>query len=451
MEKEFDIVVVGGGITGLVTAYLASKENKKVAIVESSDKFGGLLQTFAIEGNQLEYYYHHFFTHDAELHWLVKELNLEDKLFYKQTTMGVFRDGNIYDFNSPKDLLKFKPIRWIDKIKFAFSTYYMGKIAKWQNNEHISAWQWLEKFAGKTSTAALWAPLLKIKFGPYAKVIPLSWMVGRMRQRMGSRKKGDEQLGYLQGSLQVLLQALLEKLDSLGVKRISNFKIDKINWNENKEITFLKAGEKSIAAQQYIMTLPGLYLHPLLKNNFPDYTQQLADIKYFGALCVILKMKKALSNIYWLNVAEDNFPFGGVIEHTNFIPPSEYNGKHIAYLSRYFAHEEAIANMDNDEIKKMMLSKLPNIYQAFDENNIEEIFIFKTMTAATVCDLNFSKRVPKFQSPIKNIFIANMMHVYPDERSTNNAIRVAADLCQSMGMNATFVPENKSLSGKIGK
>ena len=56
-----DLIVVGGGITGLTTAYIACKSNLNVTVLESSKKFGGLLNTFKIGESSLEHYYHHFF------------------------------------------------------------------------------------------------------------------------------------------------------------------------------------------------------------------------------------------------------------------------------------------------------------------------------------------------------------------------------------------------------
>ena len=72
------------------------------------------------------------------------------------------------------------------------------------------------------------------------------------------------------------------------------------------------------------------------------------------------------------------------------------------------------------------------------------------MTAATVCDLNFSKKVPNCKTKIKNMFLASMPHIYPDERSTNNGIRVAAETCKVLGIDSSFVPEGQSMSGKLG-
>ncbi len=106
--------------------------------------------------------------------------------------------------------------------------------------------------------------------------------------------------------------------------------------------------------------------------------------------------------------------------------------------------------MTNEKIKEMMIHKLPSIYPDFSINDLSNVYVFRTQTAATVCDLNFSKKVFKCQTEVGNLFIANMSHVYPDERSTNNSIRVAAAACNTMGIDSSFVPSNASLSAQIG-
>jgi hypothetical protein len=75
--------------------------------------------------------------------------------------------------------------------------------------------------------------------------------------------------------------------------------------------------------------------------------------------------------------------------------------------------------------------------------------VFSSRTAAVVCDLNFSKRVPACRAPLRRMFLAAMPHVYPDERSCNNSIRVAAEAGRVMGLNTGDVPRRASLSGQI--
>lgn len=443
------LTVIGGGITGLATAYLAAKAGADVTVIEGSDTFGGLLNTFEIGGNRLEFFYHHFFTHDAEINWLIQELGIADKLQYISTTMGTYRQGKIYDFNGAMDLLKFKPMSFMDKMRFGFTTLYMGKVAEWESFEDVSCMEWFYKYAGKGATDALWKPMLEIKFGPYADQVPLAWMIGRMRQRLGSRKQGDEKLGYLEGSLYTLLEALMAKLEAMGVKLVKGAPVEEFLVEDNK-LLGIKTPKGEFRGGKFVATIPSIYLAPLLKPVAPTLAAKLDEVEYFGAVCTILETDRKLSDIYWLNVADEGFPFGGVIEHTNFIPPEQYGGKHLTYLSRYFAMNEDLAQMSTDEIAKVMIPPLKKIYPAFDEAWIQNVHIFRTYTAATVCDLNFSEKVPNSATDIEDLYIANMVHIYPDERSVNNSIRVAAESCKTMGFEGVSVPANASLSGKIG-
>jgi len=442
------LTIIGGGITGLSAAYIAAKAGKKVTVLEGSANFGGLLNTFEIGGNRLEFYYHHFFTHDSELNWLIKDLGIADKLRFHPTTMGVFRGGKIYDFNSPVDLLKFSPISFWGKIRFGLSSLFLGKVAKWENYENVSCLAWFYKYAGKNTTDALWKPLLDIKFGPYADKVPLAWMVGRLRQRMNSRKKGEEKLGYVDSSLQTLLNALLEKLNGLGVELIHSAPVEKLNIAQGKLLS-VQTPKGIFEGGQFLSTIPATFLTNLL-TEVPTLANKTREIKYFGAVCTILELDRPLSSVYWLNVSDPGFPFGGVIEHTNLIPAKEYNGSHIVYLSRYFAMEEPIAQKSSEEISELMIAPLNKIYPTFKKEWIKNINVFRTNTAATVCDLNFSKRVPSCKTEVENLYLANMAHIYPDERSANNSIRVAAEACKVLGIPSEHVPYGASLSAGIG-
>lgn len=443
------LTIIGGGITGLSAAYIAAKDGWEVTVLESSSEIGGLIKTFPIGGNRLEYYYHHFFTHDAELLWLLKELELTNNLYFRKTSMGIFRNHKIYDFNSPKDLLKYSPMGLLDKIRFGLSSLYLGKFANWQKWENSAALDWFYRYAGRRATESIWKPMLEIKFGPYAEKVPVAWMVGRLRQRMNSRKGTEERLGYLKGSLQKLLDTLINKLQTMGVQIILQTRVNKLLIKDAK-IYGIETTSGKFSNGIFLATLPVSYLVPLLKDDMLYYANELSKIKYFGAVCTILELSRPLSHIYWLNVADKGFPFGGVIEHTNFVSPSEYNGSHIVYLSRYFAQTDPLASASTSEIKSQMLALIERINPRFNQSWIKNVYVFRTFTAAIVCDLNFSRKVPNCMTPIKNFFLANMSHIYPDERSCNNSIRIAAQACKRIGIDSSIVPFNSSLAGQIG-
>jgi protoporphyrinogen oxidase len=161
-------------------------------------------------------------------------------------------------------------------------------------------------------------------------------------------------------------------------------------------------------------------------------------------------MDRPLSSIYWLNVADPEFPFGGVIEHTNLVAPERYGGRHIAYLSRYVHAGDALLTMPGDQVVERMTGALPRIYPGFRPEHVLRSHVFRTRTAATVCGIDFSRKVPRCRTPVGNMFLAGMPHVYPDERSCSNSVRVAIEACAAIGCLADAVPPGSGLAARIG-
>ncbi|MBU5690289.1 MAG: FAD-dependent oxidoreductase, partial [Candidatus Aenigmatarchaeota archaeon] len=64
---DYDVVVIGGGITGVSTAYELSKKGLKTAIIEKNSSLGGLLYSIKSGKSFIEAFYHHFFTIDKFL------------------------------------------------------------------------------------------------------------------------------------------------------------------------------------------------------------------------------------------------------------------------------------------------------------------------------------------------------------------------------------------------
>ena len=133
-----------------------------------------------------------------------------------------------------------------------------------------------------------------------------------------------------------------------------------------------------------------------------------------------MELSERLSEYYWINVADDHCPFGGIIEHTNLIGP-KYGGRHIVYLSKYFDISEKIAGESDGLIIATFVQSLLELFPDF----LEKAYcvpVFRSNTAANVCPLGFSELVPECAIPLEGA-IASIPHVYPDERSVNNSIR----------------------------
>ncbi len=445
---ERSLVILGGGITGLAAAWLAVKNRRDVTVLESAGSFGGLLATFPIGDTRLECFYHHVFTHDRELQWLLSELGLSGALTFHDGTMGLFSGGKLSDLNSPRDFMRLNSLGFAEKWRFLLTTLYLGAGADWRRAENVPALAWLARHSGPAVADSVWRPLLEMRFGSRADRVPLSWVVGRLRQRMRSRRSVRERLGYIEGSFHRLLEALKASLVAAGARLVSAAPVVSLDVRDGR-LVGVRTPKGDFAGGQFLSTLPTTRLADLVRPHAVAYADALGRVPYLGVVCTVLELERPASRVYWTNVADAGFPFGGAIEHTNLVGTAMYGGRHVLYLSRYFSPDDEWARLPETECGERMENALGRLAGG-EPPRVLARHVFRSPAAAVACGTDFSLAIPDCRSPVEGLYMTGMCHMYPDERSCNNSVRVAAEACRVMGMDVSFVPRGLSLAGRIG-
>ena len=80
MAPRFDVVIVGGGISGLVAARTAAQLGKSVCLIEASDRFGGAIQGLELGGVTVDVGAEAFAIARPETLDLIQELGLGDRV-----------------------------------------------------------------------------------------------------------------------------------------------------------------------------------------------------------------------------------------------------------------------------------------------------------------------------------------------------------------------------------
>ncbi len=429
------IGIIGAGMTGLTAAYHLSKAGHEVIIYEHAPFIGGHASTFTVQGTLLERGYHHLFTSDIDIQDLVEDLGIPDVLEWIPSSVGIYAKGSIYSLNSPIDLLKLTPLNLFNRLRLGFVLKYLQTQKDWMKYDHITAVEWLKSKLGNQAYQMLWEPLLLAKFGStlYEKV-PMAWIWGKLNTRVKSRKSGasGELLGYPNGSFETILDKLTEHLNQNKVAINLDTPVTKITQAEDS-IT-VEVNNDSHNFDKVLSTVSNdvlLALAPQLQDS-PLYTEQLNQVSYLSAVVEILVLSEPISNVYWLNIADSAFPFLGIIEHTNLIPPEKYNGKHIAYITNYVSTDHPIFNMDEKELLETYIPFVKLINPEFKTSWIQESFHFKIGRAQPVMGINYSQNVPSHESPITNLYVANTAQIYPEDRGTNYSVRMGKDVALQM-------------------
>lgn len=92
MQEEFDIVIIGSGLGGLVCANILAKEGLSVIVLEKNNQFGGNLQTFVRDRHIFDTGVHYIggLQPGQNLYRYFKYLGIADKLRLKRMDMDSF-------------------------------------------------------------------------------------------------------------------------------------------------------------------------------------------------------------------------------------------------------------------------------------------------------------------------------------------------------------------------
>lgn len=429
-NSSYDVIIVGGGFTGLTAAYFLSKAGRKVAVLEADPSPGGLAGTFAFaDGVRIEKFYHHWHNHDRNVLELVRELAMDGDVVKLPTNTGMFFDGRLWRLSNPLDLLRFNALSLFDRFRLGWLVFKVRRIKDWHAIEHLSIREWLEPLVGKQVYQVVWEPLVTAKFSIYADAVSAAWMWKKLVLRGSTRNdKGEEELAYFKGGFGRLAEALVNAIRTRGGE--VHFETNVIDATvKNQAISTMRTPRGEFAARQYIFTPAFPIVASILQNSAnQEWLTSLRQVNYLANICLVLRLTQSLSSTYWLNVNDPGFPFVGVIEHTNLDAPENYKGSHIVFLSRYLAKEDPVWSYSDQQYFEFALVHLKRMFPRLDRNWVTEYNIWRADYAQPIAERNYSQYVPSRKTPFDNAYISTMAQIYPEDRGTNYAIREGREI-----------------------
>ena len=414
------IAIIGAGFTGLSAAYQLLKNGHEVTLFEKDSFPGGLALGFRLENWQwsLEKHYHHWFANDDSVLNLTKELKYE--VVTKRAKTSVYLKGSSYQLDSPLNALLFPKLKVIDRLRMAGALGFLRYNPFWKPLEKYKTSSLLPKLMGTEPYEMLWKPLLVKKFGSFSDEISFAWFWARIRKRTA-------ELVYPKGGFLEFANALVGKIKELGGKTMFDTEVVEIKSGEQVLIRFKMANEKWRMENfdKAIVTLPSFLFLKIASQLPNDYKEKLMKLKGLGALNLMIRLKKPFlaDGTYWLSICDKTSPIMAIVEHTNFMDKNYYNNEHIIYIGNYLPFDHPYMKMTANELLKIYDPYLRKINPNYSLFMIHDS-LFKTPFAQPIIPVNYSKIMPPLETPLKNVYLANIQQVYPWDRGTNYAVEL---------------------------
>lgn len=417
--ENYDVVIIGGGITGLTAAHRLSKEKLKVLVLEKEKELGGALRSYKINDYYIEESYHHVFEDSFDFINLLKELGIGNRLIWKQPSTTFLYKNRLYKLSSASDLLKSSFLSWSNKFCLGILMLNIKLVRNPKKLDNISAKDWIIKKGGQRLYNKMFLPLLKSKFGSNFNQASASWFVDRMQVR-NNRKSKSELLGYLKGGFYHFIDSLQKEIINNKGTIEKNVELKKLTI-ENNKIRSLQYNNKKVSAKFVISTIHPSTLLTYLK--FPEeYTEKIKQIESQGNICILLGLKKKLTKHYWMNILDKNI-FGSLIEHTNYMHSSEYSGQNLVYLASYPDKNSQLWNLKTDKLFNLYFESLIKIFPNLTRHDILWWKINKMKNSGLIYKQGTLRYILPLTTPYSNLFIGGMFNSYPD-RSINKSVSI---------------------------
>ncbi|WP_439683285.1 Amine oxidase domain-containing protein [Cupriavidus oxalaticus] len=420
------IAVLGAGPMGLGAAYQLVKDGHQPVIYEADDRVGGMAACFDFGGTSIERYYHFHATSDEAFFEVLRELGLSAKLQWRETKMGYYYQGKVQPWGNPVALLRFKGLGWMAKFRYGLHAFLSTKRNDWRPLDNVEASGWIRRWIGEEAWEVLWRRLFDYKFYDYAYNLSAAWIWSRIR-RIG-RSRYDlfrEKLGYLDGGSDTLLNAMRDAIVAGGGEFRLSTPVQRVVI-ENDEVRGIETKDGVDTYDKVISTVPLPYVPRIIPDLPVDMLKRYKSVKNIAVVCVIAKLRKPVTENFWLNVNDPEMDIPGIVEYTNLRKMDD----HIVYVPYYVPGEHPKYQEPDEVFIEKVKSYLKRINPTLQDDDFLDIRASRYRFAQPICEPGYLDRLPPIQLPVKGLLVADTSYYYPEDRGISESIGLARKMAR---------------------
>jgi protoporphyrinogen oxidase len=334
------------------------------------------------------------------------------------TKMGYWYQNRLQPWGTPFALLAFKGLSLPAKIRAGVHAFLCIKRNDWKPLDHLEATGWLRRGVGHEAFEVLWRKLFELKFHDYTDQLSAAWIWSRIR-RIGRSRYNlfKEKLGYLEGGSSTLLQGMKAAIEARGGEFRLRTPVQQVLIEEGRVRGVRLAGGDE-AFDKVISTVPLPYVGRLMPDLPQDIRARFDALKNIAVVCVIAKLRKPVSDKFWLNTNDPEMDIPGVVEYTNLRPMKD----HIVYVPFYMPGEHPRFADDNQVFLDKVRRYLKRINPALADEDFLDMRASRYRYAQPICDPGYLDRLPPARLPVQGLWVADTSYYYPEDRGISESI-----------------------------
>ena len=434
-----NVAIVGAGAMGLAAAFHALKAGHRVSVFETDKVAGGMAAHFDFDGLSIERFFHFICKPDYPMFELMGELGIANKLVWRETSMGYFIDGKHYSWGDPWALLTFPKLDPISKFRYGLHMFLSTRRKDWSALENVSSKEWFLRWQGKRAYETLWRRLFELKFYEYADNVSAAWIWTRIK-RVGVSRKSlfQEELGYIDGGSELLIEALVKAIVGAGGEVRLGAQVGEIT-SESGKVTGLVVDGVAHSFDAVVCTVPTPYVTRIVPGLSAKAKAKYEAIGNIGCVCVALKLAKPITRHFWVNVNDPSIDIPGMVEFSNLrrLPDT------VVYIPYYMPQTHPKFGRPSEAFVEESFGYLRKLNPALQPGDLKASHVGRLRHAQPLCEPGFLSKIPRVQTEIAGLQIADTCFYYPEDRGISESVRYGKLLAQGIDRPDVWAAEGR--------
>jgi len=467
--KQYDYIVLGGGVSGLGFAKRMSENGKSVLILEKEAVVGGLSRSLLHNGFYLDFCAHRFHTNNKKMLAEILALpGLKMEKHVKKSRIYMFGRYLKYPFEI-QNLLRAMPLH--ESFLCGISFIYNQVARRFRKTDHLQSYKdWFVRLYGERLykvmcypyTSKIWHVDPAHISGDWAdqrfqgenmKKLLLRVAKKLLRFDFSSYNLDDDSLApdggpfyYPLRGIQEMPDALKKASESNGATISTSVEITSIS-RADKSVTYTEAGEKKVATFGHLIsTIPFDVLYALQDRKDDVVAKAVADLKYMDIIFIYVFLNKPqISNDHWLYFPDKDIIFNRAVEFSNWSPVMCPEGKTSICFDVTTFEEDKEWKMSDQELVNRTISDSERIGY-FKKEEVIDTLVVRVKYAYPFYDIHYREKLDKvvtfFEDGTTSLLGRTGIFRY---NNSDNSIEMGFDLADKLlaGDNKATVYEYK--------
>lgn len=369
-----EILILGGGLTGLSAGYVLTKAGEKVTVFEGDSEVGGLSKTIVRDGFRFDLGGHRFFSKDDRINAFVNDL-MGPELISVERSSKIYMRKKYFNYPlKPMNAMLGLGIPTTAKI---IGDYVIEKLKTGiREPESNSLEDWVVSHFGRTMFNIYFREYSEKVWGVDCQSISVDWVAKRIRGLSLSKAVKNAFFKFSGKDIPSLVDRF--SYPRLGIGRISDRLSEEIGirnqvftdtsveriYHTGQAIESVlvrdREGLRLVRGKEFISSIPLTKLINMMDPSPPGHVLAAASSLRFRDLVVVAVMvdRQRVTDQTWIYIPEKKIPFGRIHEPTNWSEEMAPEGKTLLVMEYFSFRGDSIWNETDEKLVDITVNNL---------------------------------------------------------------------------------------------